>query len=718
MVSATQTTFFVATDGNDTWSGRLAEPGAKGTDGPFATLGRARNAVRTLKTGGSLTEPVTVLVRGGKYCLDKTLVFTEEDNGTRECPITYAAYPGERPVLSGGRRLTDWQLHEGAILKCAVPEARGGRWKFRQLFFNGERQRRARWPNFDPDNPLYGGWAFAEGPAEPGSTRAFRFRPETFPRRWKKPSQGEVYICVGKYGSYTLGVDRIDWDERVIAVTAEPRQFDHYPYFREIPFRRNDRFYVENLREELDQPGEWCLDTDEEMVYFWPPAELDETSEVVAPLLHTLVSLRWVTWVTLSGFVLTETRTGDNLQRDGHEGYGSQTVMPRQDYCGEAVHLRGAEHCRVENNHFDSVGGNAIYVEDYNERCVLRGNTISGAGKNGICLIGSQYETQRGHTLPRHPLFNRVEDNHIHHCGAFDTYAAGIFLGLSQGNTVSHNRIEDMPHHGICLGDSGYGRNIVEYNEIRRVCLEILDTGAINIWMENPDKHVRRDAERSGHVIRYNLIADAHGCRVEDNGEFLPSPYVQAIYMDSGSSNCFVYGNIVLRCPTGISVSVGKNNFIENNVFVDCEWGFRCNAWHECFPQMYGFATGNHFCRNIVYRTQSSAGVYGLSDQGGNDPLERMLEQNDANVLFNADGGEFFVEAIRLDSGVPGGEDKQEVPLEDWRKQTGFDTESILADPLFVDLANDDYRLKPESPALKLGFQPIPIEKIGLKKPG
>jgi parallel beta-helix repeat protein len=314
--------------------------------------------------------------------------------------------------------------------------------------------------------------------------------------------------------------------------------------------------------------------------------------------------------------------------------------MPRQDYCGEAVHLRGAEHCRVESNYFDSVGGNAIYVEDYNERCVLRGNTISRAGKNGICLIGSQYETQRGHTLPRHPLFNRVEDNHIHRCGVFDTYAAGIFLGLSQGNTVSHNRIEEMPHHGICLGDSGYGRNIVEYNEIRRVCLEISDTGAINSWMEDPGTHARRDAERSGHVIRYNLIADAHGCRVDDNGELLPSPYVQAIYLDNMSSNCFVYGNIVLRSPTGIWVNMGKNNFIENNVLVDCKWGFQCGAWHPCFPQNYGFVTGNHFCRNIVYRTQSGAAVYSLSDHGGNDPLERMLEQNDANILFNADGGE------------------------------------------------------------------------------
>src|SRR6516225_2733927 len=99
--------FFVATNGNDSWSGKLAAPNAAGNDGPFATLAHARDTVRALKSKG-LKAPVTVMIHGGKYFLEDTVVFSADDSGTREALITYQAYPGERPVLSGGRRVTGW----------------------------------------------------------------------------------------------------------------------------------------------------------------------------------------------------------------------------------------------------------------------------------------------------------------------------------------------------------------------------------------------------------------------------------------------------------------------------------------------------------------------------------------------------------------------------------------------------------------------------------
>lgn len=97
-----EVTFFVSPRGNDAWSGTLAVPNTAGTDGPFATLARARDAVRELKAQQP-AGPVTVLVRGDKYYLDRTLILGPQDAGTRESPVTYRAYPGETPVLSGGR---------------------------------------------------------------------------------------------------------------------------------------------------------------------------------------------------------------------------------------------------------------------------------------------------------------------------------------------------------------------------------------------------------------------------------------------------------------------------------------------------------------------------------------------------------------------------------------------------------------------------------------
>ena len=116
-----EATFFVSKDGNDTWSGKMAEPNAEKTDGPFASLARARDAIREMKAKQSITEPVTVLVRGGAYYLDDTLVFEQQDSGTKECPVTYMAYPGEKPVISGGRKITGpWKAYKGEIMVCSL----------------------------------------------------------------------------------------------------------------------------------------------------------------------------------------------------------------------------------------------------------------------------------------------------------------------------------------------------------------------------------------------------------------------------------------------------------------------------------------------------------------------------------------------------------------------------------------------------------------------
>lgn len=152
-------------------------------------------------------------------------------------------------------------------------------------------------------------------------------------------------------------------------------------------------------------------------------------------------------------------------------------------------------------------------------------------------------------TEEAHPLYNEVVDNHIHHCGVFNKYVAGVFLGLSTGNVVAHNLIEYLPHHAINLGNSGFGRNIVEYNKIRHVTLEAYDTAAINCWMELQEgREYAPDPQKTGHVIRYNFIADVAGCEVDSKGKFIfGTQNAFGIYLDNFTSNCFVYGNIIVR---------------------------------------------------------------------------------------------------------------------------------------------------------------------------
>ncbi|MDQ1327445.1 MAG: hypothetical protein QG641_725, partial [Candidatus Poribacteria bacterium] len=103
------TVFFVSTDGNDAWSGKLASPNKEKSDGPFATIAKARDEIRKLKP---LSEPANVMLRGGTYFLDEPIIFNQRDSGTKECPINYMAYPGENPVISGGKKLIKFPVFD------------------------------------------------------------------------------------------------------------------------------------------------------------------------------------------------------------------------------------------------------------------------------------------------------------------------------------------------------------------------------------------------------------------------------------------------------------------------------------------------------------------------------------------------------------------------------------------------------------------------------
>ena len=139
-------TFYVATNGNDSWSGKLAAPNAAGTDGPFAGIAAAQKAVRAWLADNP-GKPVTVLIAGGTYRLTGPIVFTPEDSGTEAAPVTYSALPGQTPVFSGGQAITGWRQGEGNLWVAEVPEVKAGGWYFHQLFVNGQRRTRARTPN-------------------------------------------------------------------------------------------------------------------------------------------------------------------------------------------------------------------------------------------------------------------------------------------------------------------------------------------------------------------------------------------------------------------------------------------------------------------------------------------------------------------------------------------------------------------------------------------
>jgi hypothetical protein len=668
---------YVSPDGRDEWSGKLPDPDAAGNNGPLATLTRARDVARQIRAGADkqTRTNVKVLVRGGKYFLPEPLVLDARDSGTEEFPVVYAAYPGEQPILSGGRHLGGWQPYQGKIVQCVIPAALGGKWKFRQLFYNGKCQIRARWPNFEPQNPYDGGWAKMEGPAEPKSEIAFRYKAGAFPRHWAKPTEAEVnFFFGGNWGNNLISIKTIDEKQRIVTLahgmTCFSKPVAVLPYTSTpawltdvqddmMAFHSNQRYIVENVLEELDQPGEWCLDSQEGKLYFWPPDDAAAPSDVVVPLLDGLVSLRGTSHVVLSGFTFTETNGGDNIVREGMDGVGTMYPVPGWKYCGEAVHLDAAEGCRIENSRFARLGGNAVCLDGACLRNIVCGNDVAEVGACGVMMGGA----------PDHyPMFNEITDNCIRRAGVMNKYSAGVLLGLSEGNLIGHNRIEHMPDHAINLGNAGRSRNIVEYNELRDTCLECADTGALNCWME-PEP---RNGVRQGHIIRYNLIAGT-----TDRG----------IYLDNYTSNCHVYGNVVIGTKTAaIFVHGGRNNVIEGNVLANCGNPLIEGRWIDRYmPAMAGFLSGQRFAHNIVYGCRGTVEVYGV-------PAGRGLSQADENVYYDTTGAALYLERQR---------------------QIGLERHSLVADPKFVNPAEHDYRLQPDSPALRLGFEPIDFQRIG-----
>ncbi len=715
--------FYVSPRGDDRWSGTVPAPSGtagRGADGPFATLARARDAIRVLRAQGGVDGPIDVLVLGGTYRFSEPLVLDARDSGTPEHPVTYAAFPGERPVLSGGRALTGWEPYRGTIVQCAVPSGT----VFRQLFHDDRRQIRARWPARDPAEPRYGGWAFIEEviPKRAGEPypRTFRCGPERPTRRWDRPQQAEVFIhpwlC---WLNDIIPIESVD-ESGTITLTRCAHHGKH-------ELTVGNRFIVENVLEELRGPGQWCLDAEAGTVYFWPPGgSVGEGTvgegTVVAPVTDRIIELRGtdgdpVHDIAITGFTLAHTRSPfpDHQHAETFHSPGLR---------GGTVHLEHAERCRIERNTFRSVGADGVHLEGYNAHNTIAANEFAYPGACGVSVASNSKQNtvtwmdrevvaERTREYP-HFIGNAIRNNHIHHNGVIKKRCGAIqvFAMNSVDNVIAHNLIHDTSDKAVMMKD-GFGRITVEYNRMERLGLECADTAAVmsESWFVLDD-----DPDLSkGLVIRNNLIRDVIGCaaygtpmkrdyvRGTRAGGRIWTPYFNwGIYSDNTGMSIVVYGNIVAGTVLGgVSLPVGNptNIVIENNVFVDALASQADLQIGGGWTKGEG-ASGNRFVRNVIHYTTRDAALLNTTEQ-----TRTAFAECDYNLYHPAEGQTPVV------NGVPGGS------FDAWR-ELGFDRHSVFADPLFVDYANGDYRLRPESPAFALGFRPIDVDHIGLESPG
>jgi hypothetical protein len=685
-------TFYIAASGND------GNPGSE--DQPFATFERAQLEVRSWKSKHE--QPITILAREGTYYLANPLVFESVDSGTDEHPIIYSSYPEETAVISGGVSITgEWRPYKNGIMMCDLPEAKAGTLKFTQLFINGKRQIRARYPN-------QGYIHLADRTLEWPHTFV-HYDPSTFTlKRWEKPDQAEIHIF-GKHnwGNLQWAVKDIDWDTHTIHFGKGGHQINDIMQGEDATgLDERSRFFIENVFEELDSPGEWYLDTENGILYVMPEKGVELARSLVeAPILTTLVSFsgtqeKPVSHITFSGFRFAHTAV--TYMND----YEAPSLGDWTIHRSGAVYYEGTECCTVRDCFFDAVGGNAVFMNNYNRQNLVYGNLITGAGDSAICLVGSKHLTLG--TTHSYPSEIQITNNNIHHIGIFGKQTAGVFISISRDNVISHNHIYDIPRAAICINDGTWGGHVIEFNDIHDTVKETGDHGPFNSWgrdrywclqqSHGPASHeagdVKKDARRSV-IIRNNRFVDHSGWGID---------------LDDGSSNYHVYNNLCI----GISIKLREGDFrtIENNIFVN---GANPPGFHIGYEN-------NHDCftRNIIVaNTEADNPEVDINFEKGDSkgklyefigpPIEgKWLEEMDHNLFFNDLG--YFKATVHF---RPLGNKSEDYSLAEWQA-LGLDEHSIYSDPLFINPESGDYRVHNDSPAIRLGFKNFDMNRFGL----
>ena len=628
-----------------------------------ASLAKARDLARPYagKTA------VTVHVADGVYYLPETLIFASQDSGTATHPIVYRADNEGGAVLSGGSKLElDWTAYQAGIFQAKTPAGL----EIDQLFIDGKAQRMARYPNYDPKKKTaayqgYSADAFSKERAA----------------NWADPTGGYIHAMhKSQWGGYHYRITGKDAE-------GEVSYEGGWQNNRQMGMHKSYRM-VENIFEELDAGGEWFHNAKTSTLYYMPDAGVDiADAKVEVVRLRHLIELQGtqaapVKFISLQGFTV---RHAARTFMDCKE------PLLRSDwaiYRGGAFLLTGTEDVSILDCEFDQVGGNAVFVNNYNRRTLVKGCHIHDTGASGVCFVGdpkavrnplfeynetqnlSEIDLTPGPKTDNYPADSTVEDCLIHGIGSVEKQPAAVQISMAQGITVRDVSIYDCARSGINVSEGTWGGHLIEGCDVFDTVLETHDHGSFNSWGRDRFWHIKGASAKQ--VAELSLL-DAVETSVIRNSRWR-CDHGWDVDLDDGSSNYDIYNNLLLA--KGLKLREGFRRHAWNNVIVN-------NGLH---PHVWYVGNGDEVYGNILMSQHRPARM-----KRPNADSARV----DKNLYFVADASTVKATSDKL----------------------GWDKNSIFGDPQFVHPASGDFRVKEGSPAFDIGFKNFPMDQFGVKKP-
>jgi hypothetical protein len=490
--------FYVSTNGNDNWSGKLPEPNSVGTDGPFATIGRAQKAVRSLKSKIYIPKKpaldkryigsphpygkgndILVLIRKGVYSLDNPLIFNESDGGERietELPtgafeyhqlkdyyVTYASYPGEKATLSGGEKISGWRKldHNKWQVQLNVIDVK-------EIFANGKRQTLARIPNK--------GFFFTDG--QPTDPNFFKFHKGDL-KNWKDLESNRINMIV-RWGGIHSSLVKIDEKKRIAYLKNPDEELLNVP----------PKYYIENMYSLLDSAGEWFFDQKAKLLTYIPDKGIDNPNDAIILLPKT------------AGIIKAAGSRETPLRNLRFYDLAFSSTLPGGK---STIDFSYAKNCEVLRNNVENVSQTAIFFGEGSYHNIIADNVIRNITGSGIAVYGSPVPSQWA-DLVSDNLVTRNEISNIRPA------MVGIRTANALRTTISRNYVNNTGSYGITVGswpnveETSDGSHTVEFNHVSFTNMARDDEGAIAVYGLSP-----------GSVVRENLIHDVKPAATNEN---------------------------------------------------------------------------------------------------------------------------------------------------------------------------------------------------------